>query len=65
MEILIIISLYLKPLSASMPCFMATNSAPKTVISSVDCFFENHCNNMAFTFIKKSLLYLQDNMSPA
>ena len=33
-------TLYLSPLSVSTPCFIATNSAPKTEVSMVDCFFE-------------------------
>jgi hypothetical protein len=36
----IIRSLYLSPLSFSTPCFIATNSAPKTDVLIVDCRFE-------------------------
>ena len=32
----IILSLYLKPCQASMPCFMVTNSVPKADVSAVD-----------------------------
>ena len=45
-------------------CFMLTNSAQKTDVSTVDCFFDNHCTNDVFTFIKKPLLDLQDTLSP-
>ena len=31
----IILSLYLRPLSALMPCFITTNSAPKTDVSTI------------------------------
>ncbi|KAK1740815.1 hypothetical protein QTG54_008910 [Skeletonema marinoi] len=34
----IIRSLYLKPRAASIPLFIATNSAPKTELSTVGCF---------------------------
>ena len=33
-------------------------------LSTVDYFFENHCNAV-FTYIKKLLLDLQDTLSPA
>ena len=33
-------SLYRSPLNFSMSCFIATNSAPKTEVSSVACFLE-------------------------
>ena len=33
--------LYLSPLSVSIPCFMATNSAPKTEVSIVACCFDS------------------------
>ena len=58
MGVPIILSLYLKPHRASRPCFMATNSASKTDVSTVDCFFENHYTNAVFTYIKKPLLDL-------
>ena len=59
MIISIILSLYLKPLKASMPCFMATNKAPKTHVSTLACFFENHCIKVVFTYIKKPCLDLK------
>ena len=64
MGIPIILSLYLKPCRVSMPCFMVRNSVPNTDVATVD-FFENHCTNAVFTFIKKPLLDLQDTLSPA
>jgi hypothetical protein len=33
--------LYLSPLSNLIPCFMATNSAPKTEVSIVACCFDS------------------------
>jgi hypothetical protein len=36
----IIQTVYLSPLSVSIPCFMATNSASKIEVSMVACFFE-------------------------
>ena len=65
MGIPIILSLYLKPHRASRPCFMATNSAPNIDVSTIDCFFENHCTNAVFMYIKKTLLNMQENLSPA
>ena len=35
-----------------MPCFIVTNSAPKTDVSTVDYFFENPYTNMVFSYIK-------------
>ena len=52
--------IYLKPLSVFMPCFMAKNLAPKTAVSTVHYFFENHCNNVVFIYIKKPLIDLHD-----
>ena len=60
MEIPIILSLYLKPLKAFLLCFIVTNSALKTDVSTVDCFFESHCNNAVIMYTKKPLLELQD-----
>ena len=57
--------LYFKPLRASMPFFITTNSAPKSDVSSIDCLLENHCTRAVFTYIKKPLLDLQDTLSPA
>ena len=48
-------SLDLKPLRASMTCFIGTNSASKTDVSTINCFFENHWTNVVFTCIKKPL----------
>ena len=58
MGIPVILSLYLKPPNASIPCFMVTNSAPKTDVASVDCLFENHFTNAVFTYMKRPLLDL-------
>ena len=55
MGIQIILSLYLKPLRAPMPSFMATSSAQNTDVLTVNHFFENHCTNVVFTYIKKLL----------
>ena len=65
MGIPIILNLYLKPHRASILRFMVTNSAPNTDVSTVGGFFENHCTNAVFACIKKSLLDLQDTLSPA
>ena len=65
MGIPITFSIYLKPLRVSMPCFMETNSVPKTDVSTVDCFLENHCTRAVFTYIKKPLLNQPDILSPA
>ena len=46
-----------------MLCFMVTNALPKTDVSTVDSFFENHCTNEVLTNIKKPLLDLQDSFS--
>ena len=35
----IILSLYLNPHETSMACFLATNLAPKTALSTVACLF--------------------------
>ena len=48
-----------------MPCFMVTNSAPKTGVSTVDCFFENHCMRAISTCIKEPLFDLQNTLSQA
>ena len=56
MGIPIILSLYLKPLSASMPCFIAANSVPKTNVSTVDCFFENNAPMQCSHILKKHFL---------
>ena len=48
-----------------MPCFMATNSAPKTDVSTVDCFFESPCTNTMFKYIKKPLLDQQETLFSA
>ena len=39
MGTLIILSLYHNPHETSMACFIATNSAPKTALSTVSCLF--------------------------
>ena len=39
MGTLIILSLYLNPHETSMACFIATNSATKTALSTVACLF--------------------------
>ena len=65
MGIPIILSLYLKPHRASIPYFMATNSVPNIDVSTVDCFFEDHCTSAVFMYIKKPLLDPQDTLSPA
>ena len=57
---MMILSLYLKSPRASMPCFMATNSVPKTDVTTVDCFFDYHCTKVLFMHIKKLLLDMQD-----
>ena len=65
MGIPIILSLYLKPLRALMPYFMATNTVPNTDIFTVDCFFAYYCAKMVFTYIKKPLLDVSDTLSHA
>ena len=64
-EIPIILSLHLMHLRAYMPCFMATNSGPKTNVSTMHCFLENCCTRAMLAYIKKALLDLQDIFSPA
>ena len=63
--IFVILYLYLKPLRASMLCFMVTKLAPKADVSTVDCFFENHYTNVVFIYIKKSIHDQQDTLHHA
>ena len=56
--------LYLKLLSASMPCFMVTNSSPKTDVTTVEYFLENYFTSAVFTYFNKPLLDLKNNLSP-
>jgi hypothetical protein len=53
MGIPIIHNLYRSPLTASMPFFKATNSAPKTEVSMVGCHFEYQINGTEFKKTKK------------
>ena len=41
----IMLNLYLSPLKASIPCFIASNSAPKTDVPTADSFFVDHLYN--------------------
>ena len=47
----IILSIYCIPHETSMACFIATNSAPKTALSTVACFFA--CQMMQIISMKK------------
>jgi hypothetical protein len=53
MGIHIIRSLYRSPLNFSMPCFIATISAPKTEVSIVACFLEIQSIKAMLQNIKK------------
>ena len=50
-------SLYLMPLSASTPVFIATNSAPKTEPSMVACFLLNQSISAVFKNMKYPVRY--------
>ena len=58
MVIPIILCLYLKAIRVSMPCFMTTNSAPKTDFCDVGGFLENYRIKAVFIHIKNPLLNL-------
>ena len=60
-----VLSLYLKSFSASMPASFFQKSAPKTDVSTVDCFFENHYTHGMFRYIKKPPFNLQVTLYPA
>ena len=62
----IILNLYCKPLKASIPCFMAMNSAQNTDVSTVDCLFEYHSTNPMLTYINKPLhdLWIYKTLCP-
>ena len=61
----IIRTVYLSPLSVSIPCFMATNSAPKTEVSMVTCFFDIQIIGDKFQKIKKPVRERLVVFSPA
>jgi len=61
----IIRTLYLSPLSVSTPCFIATNSAPKTEVSMVDCFFEIQIIGAKLQKIKNPVRERRVDLSPA
>ena len=48
-----------------MPCLIATNSAPKTLVLTVACFFENQTIGAIFTKVIKPVLDRRVCLSPA
>jgi len=61
----IIRTLYLSPFSVSIPCFIATNSAQKTEVSVVACFFEIQIIGDKLQKIKKLVREHRVILSPA
>ena len=61
----IIRNLYLSPRRDSITSFIATNSAPNTDVSIVDCRFENHLINAVLMKTKYPDLDLRVSFSPA
>ena len=61
----IIRSLYLRPSKYSIPCFSATNSVPKTDVSTDICLFETHLIDAIFKNTIKSDRDLLEDWSPA
>ena len=57
-------TLYLGPLIILIPCFMATNSAPKTEVSIVACFFDTHIKVAELQKIKKPVKECLVSLSP-
>ena len=60
----IIWSLYLSPLSVLIPCFIATNSAPKTEVSRVGCFLESQIISNKLQYIRKPVRERQVPLHP-
>ena len=56
MRIPILLSLYFRPLSASIHYFMTTNSAQNADVSTVHCYFEYYYIRAVVTSVKKPLV---------
>jgi hypothetical protein len=55
----------LRPLAISIPFFTATNSAPKTEVSTVGCLLENHVSGAEFKNAKQPVRERLTNWSPS